>query len=321
MFFGLETMGYEQKILDKMRSLGAVVDYHTERSVSGKIGKSILKLAPDALNAWTEAYYSKLIRAHRSDDYQIVFMMKCDMPTRRTLEQLRNAFPKAQFRLHLWDSLSNVPGIEKKLDCFDRVTSFDRLDCERRSEFGFRPLFYADEIRTAAPAETAYDLSFCGTIHSDRYPILESVRSQCESLGLRFFGYYYLQSKPAFAYYKLTDKRYRNIKVSEFHFSAMPLSQVSRVLSTSRAVIDIQHPKQAGLTMRTIEALGAGRKLITTNADIARYDFYNPENVQIIRRENPVISTEFLRSKYAELPEEVYRRYSLKHWVMDVLTM
>ena len=42
------------------------------------------------------------------------------------------------------------------------------------------------------------------------------------------------------------------------------------------AVLDIEHPKQVGLTMRTFEVLASGRKLITTNRSIINHEFYDP---------------------------------------------
>ena len=62
--------------------------------------------------------------------------------------------------------------------------------------------------------------------------------------------------------------------------------QVTDYIGNSRVVLDLPHPMQTGLTMRTIEAIGSKKKLITTNVDIVNYDFYNPKNILLIEREN-----------------------------------
>ncbi len=321
LFFGLETFGYEKKILKKMRDEGAYVDYYSERPVSSKLGKTIIKLCPSLMSKTTERYYKNIIEKHRKDNYDIILIIKCDMPTKRVLSSLKETFPKAELRLHLWDSLSNIKGIKSKLAYFDKITSFDRKDCAENPDFGFRPLFFADEFKQNQNENIEYDVSFCGTIHSDRYPILSHIAKILINNNLRYFSYYYLQSIMAYYYLKLTDKRYRAIKVSEFKFESIPTEKVNLINQKSKAIVDIQHPHQVGLTMRTIETIGSCRKLITTNADIVNYDFYNENNICVINRENPSIPFDFLNSEYQKIPTKILQKYSLKQWVNDVLTM
>ena len=321
LFFGLETMGYEKKILAKMQELGSVVDYHSERPVSSQFGKAIVKIAPTILDKKTEKYYHDILESHKGTKYDIVFIMKCDTPTVSVLKEIRDYFPEAELRLHMWDSLVNIPNIDKKLELFDRITSFDRKDCEKHPEFGFRPLFYLDSFTEDSQEKIRFDVSFCGTIHSDRYTVLENIRKQCEDNGMKFYGYYYMQSKLAYWYLKLRDKRFRHVPMKKLRFQTIGADKVNRIFNASRAIVDIQHPSQTGLTMRTIETLGAKKKLITTNSDIKNYDFYNENNVCVIDRENPTVSEEFLRTPYQEVDDAVYKKYSLRQWVLDVLTM
>ena len=80
----------------------------------------------------------------------------------------------------------------------------------------------------------------------------------------------------------------------------------------------MQHPKQTGLTMRTIETLGAKKKLITTNPHVKEYDFYRPENILIVDRYNPVITKEFLDAPWKEIPENIYKKYSISSWLNSI---
>ena len=67
--------------------------------------------------------------------------------------------------------------------------------------------------------------------------------------------------------------------------------------------------------MRTIETLGAKKKLITTNPNVKGYDFYRPENVLIVDRINPIITKEFIEQPWEDVPEEIYRKYSISSWL------
>lgn len=321
LFFGLETFGYEKKILEKMQSEGALVDYYSERPVSSKFGKTIVKFFPKLLKKTTEKYYHQIIQDHKNNKYDVILIIKCDLPTKKVLKELKETFPEAELRLHLWDSLNNVPDIKEKISLFDRVTSFDRKDCLDNSNFGFRPLFFADAFREVAAGNADYNLSFCGTIHSDRYPILEKIRKSLEANKKKFYGYYYFQSYMAYFYHKILVNGYKNSKMSEFKFNQLCSADVNKINQKSKAILDIQHPNQIGLTMRTIESIGSKRKLVTTNPDIVNYDFYNPNNICVIDRNNPQIDEDFLNSEYENLPSALYEKYSLRQWVIDVLTM
>ena len=64
--------------------------------------------------------------------------------------------------------------------------------------------------------------------------------------------------------------------------------------------------------MRTIEMVGLRKKLITTNAEIVNYDFYDSSNICIINRNSPVLDQNFISVPYKELPDSIYQKYSLR---------
>jgi hypothetical protein len=86
----------------------------------------------------------------------------------------------------------------------------------------------------------------------------------------------------------------------------------------SRVILDIQHPAQEGLTMRTIEMIGAGKKLLTTNREVISYDFYDSHNMQYIDRNNPVIDKSFFKTDYRTIDSRIYDKYSIRGWLREV---
>ena len=111
----------------------------------------------------------------------------------------------------------------------------------------------------------------------------------------------------------------KHIDKNDFSYISKKSSEIRDILLSSNVVVDIQHPRQTGLTMRTIEMLGLGKKLITTNADIRNYDFYNPRNILVIDRDNPVIDEDFIRTPYEEIDEDIRKRYSLEGFVREII--
>jgi hypothetical protein len=73
--------------------------------------------------------------------------------------------------------------------------------------------------------------------------------------------------------------------------------------------------------MRTLEVLGARRKLITTNAEVVHYDFYDPKNILVVDRENLKIPPDFLKSEFRPLPDFIYQKYSLKGFLIELLKL
>lgn len=70
--------------------------------------------------------------------------------------------------------------------------------------------------------------------------------------------------------------------------------------------------------MRTFEAIGAGKKLITTNINIKEYPFYNSDNIFIISRDKLVLEKDFFTSKYRPLATELYDKCSIDGWIEDI---
>ena len=134
------------------------------------------------------------------------------------------------------------------------------------------------------------------------------------------YWYFYLQAKWVFYLYKITKKSFRQSTIDTFKFSPIDKPTLKQVFRDSKAILDIEHPNQRGLTMRTLETVGANKKLITTNPRIKEYDFFREENIFIIDRNNPDIPSAFWTVEYRELPNSIYSKYKLKNWLLEVLS-
>ena len=129
-----------------------------------------------------------------------------------------------------------------------------------------------------------------------------------------------MQSSFIYKFYKITKPEFRDAPKNTFSFDKMSAKDISKIVDESRIILDVQHPKQTGLTMRTIEMVGMNKKLITTNESIKKYDFYNTNNIAVVNRKNVEISAEFLNAPYEPLSPELYEKYSLKNWIFEVLS-
>ncbi len=321
LFFAPSFFGYEHVIRKKMEEMGATVFFYDVRSVRKAWERALLKISPKFFYLKTKKYFDAIIKENQNISFDYVFMIKCDMPTKEILLNLRRTFNKSIFCLYLWDSLGNIPGIEGKFKFFDRMFSFDRSDCKKYGFLKHRPLFYCKEFEKTGGVDTTfeYDLVFCGTIHSDRFKIIKEIRTQFSKMNLRFYMFGYLQSKFMFFFYKMFKREFWDVHINDFSTVKKSSLEIAAIEEKSKVILDIQHPKQTGLTMRTIEVLGLKKKMITTNGFVKTYDFYDPDNIFVIDRGNISLDPHFFRSEYKILNEEIYEKYSLETWIKDIL--
>ncbi len=319
LFFSARAFDIPENIKTALEKQGAEVDYYDERPANTFCVKALIRINRNLLARYIDRYHGRIIDQTARKRYDYVFFVKGESVSRKSLDRLKSLHPDARFVIYHWDSIANNKNALNLLPCFDRVLSFDRSDCERLG-MTFLPLFYMPEYASVAvrPPEYKYDLMFVGTMHSDRYRIVEEVRKQIQKAGGKSFLYFFFQSKVLFYKMKMQQKCMRKVTSDQVHFKALTKRQLLELYAESRIVVDIQHPKQTGLTMRCMETLGAKRKLITTNGRIKEYDFYDPDNILVIDRAHPVIPQAFLQSEYKAIPEMVYRKYALENWLRTV---
>lgn len=314
-FFGLS-----KQIETELKNLGAEVDAYNERSISSALNRALLKVIPFIFKFHTYRYYKNILNSIKNNKYDYILFVDCQMADAKALSMYRSTFLNSKFILYLWDSLANLKNTSSKFEYFDKVLSFDRMDCVNNSSICFRPLFYSTENNNTKTVKPKYDISFVGTIHSDRYAIIKKISKICNDNNYKLFVFKYLQSNFIYYFYKASKSEFRDTKHSDFSYKAIPSSEVQRISSESKAILDINNPKQDGLTTRPIEALYNGKKLITTCSDIENYDFYNSNDILIIDRSNPMIIKNFIETPFKPISAEIMNHYSFENWAKDVFS-
>lgn len=318
LFFSTFFFGYENFIKSTLEGMGAIVDSYNERPDETVITKTMIRINRDFIAKKVDSYHNKIFTATKHIQYDFVFFIRCEAFSRDSIALLRKYHPKAMFLSYFWDSTLNSRNIVRVYDLFDKSFSFDKNDCEKYG-MQFLPLFYIDDYsKVNRPLEYMYKTLFIGTLHSDRYRTVKRIiESQCLA-NYNNFTWFYLSSKLLLYKMKLTDKSLRISNPKDVVYKKLSLTDILSLFEKSEIIIDIQHPNQTGLTMRTFEALGARRKLITTNLDIEHYDFYNPNNILVIDRMNVNVPMDFISSQYVDIDQNIYDSYSLSSWLRKI---
>jgi hypothetical protein len=314
--------GYEIAIKNKLEEWGAIVKLVDDRPTNNSVMKALIRIHKDLLKTKIAEYYEGIAAQTVDEQFDVIFLLNPEALPTSFLDLCKLRWPGAHCAMYMWDSVSNRKHTLDFVPYCDQVFTFDQGDAEVYG-FKFRPLFYLDAygiVRTDTKPNYKYDLCFMGTAHSDRYPIAREIRDWCSEQDLSYFFYFYVQGK---GMYWINSFRSKGAMpgMDEISFTKMDTADIVRIVATSRAVLDIQHPKQTGLTMRTLEALGAGRRLVTTNLSVYGYEFYHPRQVQVINRLKPseALDLEFFTEKECYLPIEKIEGYSIGGWLQEIL--
>jgi hypothetical protein len=316
LFFSVQTFNLEKEIKTKLEELGATVVYFDERPANSILVKGIIRLRKSLYKNKINKYYRDVLKKIVNNQFDYLFVNKGEVIPEFFLQEFRKLQPDCIRIFYTWDSFANNKNPEVILKYFDRKFSFDTKDAINY-KLNFRPLFYLDHYRSIYSNNITkkYDLVFLGTAHSDRYKISNEVNDWCQENGLKTFFYYYLPGKIVYYIKRKIDKTFQQFDVKKISFKSLTTQEILNFYKESNVILDINHPSQNGLTLRVFEAIGAGKKLITTNQEIKKYSFYNPKNIYIIDRHDIKLDLSFFREKYQNISDELYKRASLEGWL------
>jgi hypothetical protein len=309
--------GYAEKIKSALEKRGRHVAVFNDTPATGSLTKALVRVTPQLMRSRADAYFADIAERLKDQPVRDILVVKGEALSPAAIAHLRETFPKALFTLYFWDSYRNMPrDSPAKAALFDRVFTFDPQDVS--AALRYRPLFFGDEF--AALPDTSYDIDllFFGTMHGDRFKVLSRLQRALPPT-LKFRKILYLPAKWLLPVHAVRNPGLLMADRSEIIYTPIPQTEIRDLIARSRIIVDIERPVQTGYTMRTLEVLGARRKLITTNAQVAKADFYNPRNIAIVDRDNPILSEEFLGAPYEPPPDAIVSRYSLDGWLDDVL--
>jgi len=261
-------------IIKELEEQGCIVDYYDDRPSQRSFSKGLVKLNKNLVKSQTKEYFDKMISEIAPKQYDMVFMMNCKVFTKEMVEELQAVQPKAEFVLYLWDSVELYPHVKALIHLYDRAYTFDLDDSYKEYGLKLLPLFYSREYEEIPKdkREIKYDLVNICTAHPIRYRIIKELFPEFEKDGIRIYSFLFI-NKLQYLYNKVFVRQFWKAKKSEFSFKPLRNDEIIEIIKASSTIFDIPHEKQSGLTMRTIETLGAKKKLITTNKQIKRYDF------------------------------------------------
>jgi hypothetical protein len=305
---------YHQEIINTLEDGGALVTFYPEMEYS-LLYRIAQKLNKKLAIIFEKKYIDSMLEKISKNTFDIVFTIRGGYFSSESLETLHLKLPEAKFYMYQWDSVkqNNYLPIMKY---FDRVQTFDMVDAK---EYGiaYLPLFYTNEYKKLQnkKEDPQYDIVFFGAYHSDRLEIIKKIDTISKDKEL-VFKYHLFITK--LALFKLImTKKISLLDIKYFKTFSLPLHTIIETYKVSKAVLDVELEIQNGFTIRTIEALGANLKLLTTNKNIKKSDFYNAETMMWIDRDSIKINQRFFDKTYP--PSLALEKFYIDRWLENIL--
>lgn len=314
---------YPQLITEELNRMGYEVDFFDDRPSTNAWVKAAIRINKKLIQTYIKRYFDEVMKTVSSKKYDVVFLISGQSLSfsEDMIAHIKEFQPRAKFVLYQWDSQTNFPYIKRVQHFFDKCYSFDRKDTEETPTLNFLPLFYSrvyEELGAKNKKDFKNDFCFIGTAHPKKYKFINMMSEQLKAVYPKQFIYFFFPSPIVYFYRKVMNKELRGAKYSEFHFEPLTGQKMNDVYETSRCVLDSAQAGQFGLTIRVLEALGAKKKLITTNKDIVNYDFYRPENIYVYEGHIDLDNV-FFKEEYKEVDKEIYEKYSLRSWLKKIV--
>ena len=316
LFIYISFFEYEKEIIRNLKKFNYKIYSFDERISNLKIVKVIYRFVPILGRILTTIHFFRFylkIKSINKLDY--LFLLKGEVTPKWFIKKLIKLFPKIKTIYYTWDSFENNPNGLSLIKLFDKKISFDYSD-SKKYNLQHRPLFSSISPRKNKAKRNFTLAASVLTVHSDRISILANIIAKLKEHGIYTKYYAYSRIKQIDIFKKSL------VSNVTFKIQSKPLKKNDLIefLNDANFIIDINHPNQKGLTMRTFEALVASKKLITTNASLKKYSFFKPNNILIVDRKNIQISKKFIKSKFHEYDKDLIERMTLEGWLREIFS-
>jgi len=319
LYIGPASFQYDKYLVKKLIDLGADVTSYDLMNIypNNLYSRVINKLKSQNIEVYKYNFYNQILL---KNDYDYVLVRHGYQLDADFLKKLRTVNPNAKFINFHWDSIRPQYDYLHLIKYFDKIFSFDIKDCQNYAALNYLPLFYLDVYEEFRKnnfnnfKEKKNDILFIGSWrNTERYNLIKLTENLCKQAQLRFYHYLQLSFINQINSIKngIIPKKAKTKKLSH--------KEILNLFVTTNTIIDFPSSFQTGLTMRTFETLGAGKKLITTNKNILNEPFYNPEYINIIDINNYILNIDFIKNTPITSIEEKIKNYSIGNYINKLL--
>lgn len=298
-------IGYNNAIKIEIENLGGQVLMFNDRPYNG-VYDFFKKLNINIIKAYQDInWYYRLIKIDLKS-YNTLFVIRGEHVPLFVFDKCKKA--GLDMVMYQWDSIKNHDYLNQR-GFFDKISTFDSEDSKKYG-FQYFPLFYRREYTELkikkSKSKTAL---FVGTFQMARYNSVLELVKRLDGIGISSV----IKIKiPLYYFFKLKlkgivlDKKY-------LVFENISFSKMLNLYSNADIIIDAASENQSGLTMRTFEALGANKYLLTNNKSIIEEPFFDSKSIKFFDQQ-------FLHETFLDGPSfSLAEKQRLDNWINKLL--
>lgn len=165
---------------------------------------------------------------------------------------------------------------------------------------GYMPQWKVDK------SDKEYDVFFVGK-DKNRLAKLENIENVFRKQGLSTFFY-------------ITWEKSWQRKDDGVHKRFISYDKVLEYIGKSKAILHLVDGAQNGVTLRIMESLIHRVKLITDDVSIVNYDFYNPDNIFILGKDEMSSLKDFIDKPYIDVKSEFFNHAYFDDMIEEVIS-
>ncbi len=240
--------------------------------------------------------------------FDYCFIIRGDLIPENVLKYARSVSTKMiDYQL---DGLAVSEKILEYNNLFDQIYVFDEQDVVDYPNYNLKAItncFFEEENTT----EKSIDFSYIGVNTENRFDILSDFHDVLKRINQDSKINFYLKQDEFHA--KFSDKLIMLNKPFTYQ-ECLEISNESKIL------IDLKREEHDGLSLRFFEAMNYNNKIITNNKSVAKYDFYNPNNIFITDFKNLEGLESFIQKPFIKISDEIINQYNFKYWINRIFS-
>lgn len=315
LFIGVKFYDYNEEIIRRLKAAGAEVFFFHERDTTIRYG-IYNRLFHSRLDAFQARHYQNILQKIEGVHFDYLLVIRGHKMPVSFVKAVKEKNPNIVSIMFQWDSHINSPflNLPPQLNAwplFDKVFSFDYRDVEETSALRYAPTFSTDEFKALyGKGEICYDLFYFGNYLPERYQGLLAFKKYAEAHGYTFHHYLYMHWR----YYMIERLKGNKLDIRLIKFRMLSRKKYLELFAGAKAIVDVSNGNQTGMAMRVLDALVAGKKVITTNPWIRRDPHYNPEQIAVVDMKQIELPRGFLEEEQ-KFPQP---DFSVDSWINTV---
>lgn len=211
----------------------------------------------------------------------------------------------AKIILWNWNIKTNVQANEeKRYEKLCEIWTFDKNDAQKY-KWRLNSQFYFN-LKLSPVIKGENKSAFLACVDKGRYQIAKEIRNVLTGMGIEC-NFWLVKQK---------NNKYEKDDEEWIKNSSLSYSVFLKNVQNSDIIIDLVQKGQSGITVRILEAIIAGKKIITNNVSIRGNELFDKKNMYIWEDKSDMADLyQFLNDNKCEYDVSVVEKYMFDSWI------